>query len=190
MECEEKTGIRRRKTKSHTHWVAETSMRGARIFFSTRYPSIFSPPSFLPLRLTSRSPRYRVSFPIFSTNLSLFPPLLENRDEMRRKDNSKSAKSREIERSRVNRVKCQQPTRDRRQLDSFSRLREFRGIGGRLGRRNNSFARKDWGRGVDDARAMKIRRVSADYTTRRASRVVLSRQLSRNVAGKFSRVWS
>lgn len=101
VECEEKTGIRRRKTKSHTHWVAETSMRGARIFFSTRYPSIFSPPSFLPLRLTSRSPRYRVSFPIFSTNLSLFPPLLENRDEMRRKDNSKSAKSREIERDPV-----------------------------------------------------------------------------------------
>lgn len=41
VECEEKTGIRQRKTKSHTHWVAETSMQGARIFFSRRYPFIF-----------------------------------------------------------------------------------------------------------------------------------------------------
>lgn len=41
VECEEKTGIRQRKTKSHTHWVAETSMQGARIFFSRRYRFIF-----------------------------------------------------------------------------------------------------------------------------------------------------
>lgn len=55
-----------------------------------------------------------------------------------------------------------------------------------MGRRNNSFARKEKEEGEDDASAMKIRRVSADYTTRRASRVVLSRQLY--VAGKFRRV--
>ena len=41
----------------------------------------------------------------------------------------------------------------------------------------------------DDASAMKIRRVSTDYT-RRASRVVLSCQLPWNVRHKFRRVWS
>lgn len=41
VEGEEKTGIRRWKTKSHTHWVAETSMRGGRIFFSPLTASLF-----------------------------------------------------------------------------------------------------------------------------------------------------
>lgn len=51
--------------------------------------------------------------------------------------------------------------------------------------RNNSSVRK--GVAEDDASAMKIRRVSTDYT-RRASRVVLSCQLPWNVCRKFRRV--
>lgn len=63
-------------------------------------------------------------------------------------------------------------------LDSFSRLREFRGIGGRLEGETTVSRGRMGGEKAGDASAMKIRRVSADYTTRRASRVVLSRQLS------------
>lgn len=157
-------------------------------------PSIFSPPSFLPLNASLFPALAIVLFPIFrlSFHLSfddheslifflLFFFFFEKRRDERGDE--------EIRGSCL-RVKYQQPCA----IDDVSRLLfqvtriswDWR----KIGRRNNSFARKDGGEKAGDASAMKIRRVSADYTTRRASRVVLSRQLSRNVAGKFSRVWS
>lgn len=61
------------------------------------FPSLLSPVT----PHLSLPPLSRFISHLFDESLSLFPPLLENRDEMRRKDNSKSAKSREIERDPV-----------------------------------------------------------------------------------------
>ena len=168
-------------------------MRGARIFFSTRYsqhffPSLLSPFKRVSISLESFYFPFFVFLSIFLstiTNLLFFSSSSSSFFEKRRDERGDE----EIRGSCL-RVKYQQPCA----IDDVSRLLfqvtriswDWR----KIGRRNNSFARKDGGEKAGDALAMKIRRVSADYTTRRASRVVLSRQLSRNVAGKFSRVWS
>lgn len=146
-------------------------------------PSIFSPPSFLPLNASLFPALAIVLFPIFRLSFHLsfddhesltfssssFSSFFEKRRDERGDE--------EIRGSCL-RVKYQQPCA----IDDISRLLfqvtriswDWR----KIGRRNNSFARKDGGEKAGDASAMKIRRVSADYTTRRASRVVLSRQLS------------
>ena len=159
-------------------------------------PSIFSPPSFLPLNASLFPALAIVLFPIFRLSFHLsfddhesltfssssFSSFFEKRRDERGDEEIRGS---------CHRVKYQQQPCA---IDDISRLLfqvtriswDWR----KIGRRNNSFARKDGGEKAGDASAMKIRRVSADYTTRRASRVVLSRQLSRNIAGKFSRVWS